>query len=473
MVMKNTIIIENPQVKTKLINFIKTCDTLLSKQKEIDRTQQAVSAFKVLLRFLKNDSDLCDVYSKFDMSKSITEAYELAQTIVANDFSIVVDDISDEVQDDPQHKYKIGDIVAFGKKIVRESEQPLTWKVLRENEDKVLLFAEKSHLWEPFDSNGGSDWQASSLRKLLNDEWYNETFSDAEKASIVLYDNDDLIFVPTLDELMELIPDSTARCDSKAAWWTSSPTEAEGMLESIQRNGEVQTEGVLATKKQGVRPAFWIVNSMEVHGKEDDREEVSVTTLPERKVIIVDNGDDYYIAYATPQDSIRSGFLKSFSAGSVHFKSLDEAYEAVEVIKNISVGKYETTVSHIVLNDLLNQEYEAANQKYIITDQDGYPIVHIDSKGKKAFPIRDEDVACRLIDKLQYEVVIKQMMEHERTLIDDNFDYYNIGALMGYTVALDCDVTHVRYEIFKAYEVIDSFNEFPDLKDTHLDDEKY
>jgi hypothetical protein len=69
--MENIICIENAQIKTKIKNFIKTCDSLLSMQKELDRTLQAVNAFKVLLRFLKNDSTLIEVYNRFDASGAL------------------------------------------------------------------------------------------------------------------------------------------------------------------------------------------------------------------------------------------------------------------------------------------------------------------------------------------------------------------------------------------------------------------
>lgn len=472
--MENIICIENAQIKTKINNFIKTCDSLLSMQKELDRTLQAVNAFKVLLRFLKNDSTLIEVYNRFDASGSITAAYTLAKEIADNDYSITIacPDPEPEPTKALNFKYKIGDIIPLGKKVVRQVEQPLTWKVISTSDGKALLFAEKSYLWEPFDTNGNSNWVESSIRNKLNSEWINEVFSEAEREIIIANNVQDLIFVPALDLLIELIPNVQDRCDSKAAWWTSSPTDTAETLVSIQRNGEVQSDGTPATKKQGVRPVFWIVNPVEeVIEEAEPIPEPEV--LPVRKVIIVEDGDDFYIAYATPQDRIDSLFLKRFSSESAHFESIEATEAAVDVFKSVNSGKYEIEVSRVSLIDLINKEYEIANQKCIITDNEGYPVVYIDSKGKKTFPLREEDFALRLIDKIKYEAIINELIAKEKAKLDEQFDYYYIGTSTGYEVALDCDAPHTRYEIFKARGVIESFDEYPDLKDTHVDDEKY
>ena len=472
--MENIICIENAQIKTKIKNFIKTCDSLLSMQKELDRTLQAVNAFKVLLRFLKNDSALIEVYNRFDASGSITAAYTLAKEIADNDYSITVacPDPEPEPTKVLTFKYKIGDIISLGKKVVRQVEQPLTWKVINTAEGKALLFAEKSYLWEPFDTNGNSSWEESSVRNKLNSEWINEVFSEAERDTIIPNDTQDLIFVPSLDLIIEFIPNAQDRCDSKASWWTTSQADTDETLVSIQRNGEVQSDGTPATKKQGVRPVFWIVNPVE-EVIEEAEPIPEPESLPVRKVIIVEDGDDFYIAYGTPQDRIDSLFLKRFSADSAHFDSIEATEEAVDVFKSVNSGKYEIEVSRVSLIDLINKEYEIANQKCIITDNEGYPVVYIDSKGKKTFPLREEDFALRLIDKIKYEAIIKLLIEKEKAKLEEQFDYYYIGTSTGYEVALDCDAPHTRYEIFKARGVIESFDEYPDLKDTHVDDEKY
>ncbi len=474
--MKKTISIENLQVKTKLNNFIKTCETLLSRQKDPDQTLQAKNAFKVLLRFLKNDSALNDIYLQFDAMESITKAYALAQKIAAQDFTVSIEDKSAETQSVPEKHYQIGDVVEFGKKTVRETEQALTWKVISVKDDKILLFAEKSYLWEPFDVDGSSDWQASSLRKKLNTDWFNETFSDAEKACITTQGNADPIFIPSLENLLALIPEHADRCDSKAAWWTSSPKETDGILESFQRDGEVQPEGTLATKKQGVRPAFWIASAVvetALPQDTDQQEEEAPRTLPCMKVLCVEDGEDYYIAFATPQDEISSLFLRKASSESAHFQTSEELQKAVETFRSINERKYQIEIVSIDMTEFMNQEYEAAHKKHIIEDQEGYPVICIDAKGKKTFPMREEDVAYRLVDKMKYQPVMEQLIAKETDWLSDELDYYHIGKAHGYEVALDCDAPHVRYEIFKARDVIESYHQIPELEELHAEDEKY
>lgn len=477
--MENTIRIENPQVKTKINHFVKTCASSIAAEKDLNLTQQVRTAFKVLLNFIKKDSDLTTVYDAFNSVVSISAGYDLAKEIIANDFCFIANSDFEGASDKTVgYKYRVGDSVNLGSKIVRAQEQQLSWKVIAEEDGKILLFAEKSYLWEPFDANGCTLWNTSSLRKKLNSEWFLETFSSEEQEQFVpLCSEDDsagdYLFLLTWEEIEKYVPIIEYRKDSKAAWWTASQNEFENTIRSVQRNGEPQEEGTEATKKQGVRPACWIVNPIEDSSVELEPElEVVEERLP-IKIIIVEDGGHYYIAHAKHSDKINSSFLRKFYSESTIYDALEVAQQAAADIQGIYAEKYEVSIETIVLSDLMNKEFEAANQRYVVTGADGIPIVYIDQLGHKIFPVREEDIDCRLIDKVKYSAMIQQLIDEQKESINNNFDYFTIGKLTGYEVALDCDIPHIRFEIFKANSLIDGFDEFPEVRDIYTEDEKY
>ncbi|MDY4144796.1 MAG: DUF6273 domain-containing protein [Bacilli bacterium] len=63
--------------------------------------------------------------------------------------------------------------------------EPIKWKVLDSTDDKVLLFSEVVLNAHAFDENNSNDYEASSIRKWLNNDFYNKAFNDREKDLIL------------------------------------------------------------------------------------------------------------------------------------------------------------------------------------------------------------------------------------------------------------------------------------------------
>ncbi len=62
----------------------------------------------------------------------------------------------------------------------------ISWKVLDVKDDKMLLISEKILEWKYFDDESEDvTWHNSSLRKWLNNEFYNEAFSEDEQKRIL------------------------------------------------------------------------------------------------------------------------------------------------------------------------------------------------------------------------------------------------------------------------------------------------
>ena len=66
--------------------------------------------------------------------------------------------------------------------------EAIEWRVLDKKEDEVLLLSEYGLDAQPFDTSDESRvlWKDSTIRKWLNDDFYNSAFSEDEKKNIVL-----------------------------------------------------------------------------------------------------------------------------------------------------------------------------------------------------------------------------------------------------------------------------------------------
>ena len=82
------------------------------------------------------------------------------------------------------------DTVTFGTypqdDVTGNSKEPIEWIVLDKVGDKALLMSKKVLDKKPFcNTNRHSNWEESDLRSWLNNDFYNQAFSDKEKESIL------------------------------------------------------------------------------------------------------------------------------------------------------------------------------------------------------------------------------------------------------------------------------------------------
>ena len=81
------------------------------------------------------------------------------------------------------------DVFSNGEKIIKNKEyyfkvEPIKWKVLEKDNDKLFLFSElllDTHIFD----NKSNDYGLSSIRKWLNNDFYNKAFADNEKSLII------------------------------------------------------------------------------------------------------------------------------------------------------------------------------------------------------------------------------------------------------------------------------------------------
>jgi len=192
--------------------------------------------------------------------------------------------------------YSVGDIIYLGE---------LQWRVLDVQDGKVLVISEMvllRRMWHYEQRN--LTWGMSEIRQYLNGPFFDETFSDEEKARIIKTnlvntanpwygsagpgeDTIDRVFLLNLDEVIEYFGDSgqirasprvdivlTDEYNSERAardietglaswWWLRTPGYHVNPLlhasaVAVNGAGEIIIYGIYVISEGGVRPALWL-----------------------------------------------------------------------------------------------------------------------------------------------------------------------------------------------------------------------
>ena len=187
----------------------------------------------------------------------------------------------------------------------KNGTETIEWIVLKRDRDKALLISKYALDCLPFqnvrgDGKSASTWANSYLRKWLNNEFYNTSFSAQEKKEILLTDikgeeyrdwhsekhmdedTQDRVFLLSLSETQDLF-DSPQSCMCKPTkyaisknvyvydsgtciWWLRTPGRNTYYMTYVDSTGYTDSTGAVAysTFKEGepshigVRPALWI-----------------------------------------------------------------------------------------------------------------------------------------------------------------------------------------------------------------------
>ncbi|MBQ7220528.1 MAG: hypothetical protein IJS28_06065 [Synergistaceae bacterium] len=159
--------------------------------------------------------------------------------------------------------------VQFGK-YYRDSEElsPITWLVLYEDSDSLLLITKYCIDSIPYNETRATvTWEACTLRQWLNGEFLHTAFTSQEQEAISRS-----VFLLSLDDAVKYMPnDSDRRCsptsyaisrgaytngEGLCAWWTSSPGRTPTQAAYFSSYGTIGNrphyvdEGII-----GVRPA--------------------------------------------------------------------------------------------------------------------------------------------------------------------------------------------------------------------------
>nr|MCR5685462.1 DUF6273 domain-containing protein [Lachnospiraceae bacterium] len=210
-------------------------------------------------------------------------------------------DISERTSSSDQYRNaKAGEYVAFGA-IEQDSEtddgiEPIEWQVLSNDGSELVLISK--HLLscrEYHDSESDVTWENCSLRKWLNNDFYNTAFNDSEKKLIKTTtlknpsnpqygtpggkDTSDKVYLLSLNELLDSIYGYSSDYDQKNLAGRSAPTW-EAIHEGADRDKHNETA-------EGQEAGYWWLRTPGEHGYE------VVTVNPNGKI----NIDGYYTYY--------------------------------------------------------------------------------------------------------------------------------------------------------------------------------
>lgn len=192
--------------------------------------------------------------------------------------------------------FMVGQIVEFGHYSLNKtySREPISFIVLDETQDKVLLLSEKGIDAMPYHSkNEAVTWEHSSVRRWLNKEFLESAFSTDELESILLshvdtpdndeygtdggFSTDDFVFLLSQDEADKyfMSADERAALMSKVTkdkvfanengngdWWLRSPGGKPNRASYVREFGKIHEGGcMVADEAISVRPAVWVKKS--------------------------------------------------------------------------------------------------------------------------------------------------------------------------------------------------------------------
>lgn len=270
-------------------------DDIIAKNK-YDRAMEYINnkdydnAYALLKELGDNDTI---AKSKYDRAvelidqKDIEGAYLLLENLDYKDSKEKLSSITQQYKKIKRSKAKVGDTVTFG---TYEKEE-VEWQVLAKEDNRVLVITKNIIECKQYNTEYTDvTWESCTLRKWLNNDFYNKAFSDEEKASIQTTnvvnknnakygtkggnDTQDKVFLLSIDEANQYFTsDSERQCQGtnnaksnelyvadygNSRWWLRSPGLDQDYAACIYSDGDVLERGNRVGYGDGVRPAMWI-----------------------------------------------------------------------------------------------------------------------------------------------------------------------------------------------------------------------
>ena len=193
---------------------------------------------------------------------------------------------------------QIGQKVFFGsfyqyQKVDNKGEEhnqmePILWRIIAKEDQKLILLAEKGLIVKPFDSKDRTtDWPNSEIRAWLNIEFFNTAFSTEEIAVLTDHSSEgvlDKIFLLNVSELDKYLPNyehrkcvltqyaqvtsHSSKNFNSCNWWLREPANPNASYRStkfkvIKYDGRLNEDGYyLAFEYNAVRPAICVSLNM-------------------------------------------------------------------------------------------------------------------------------------------------------------------------------------------------------------------
>jgi len=230
-----------------------------------EKKNEAIYGWAEELSINKKYPEALEQYKKIenqkDCSSKIQEvSYEWGEELLKNkdytkaaELFLTLGDYKD-AKDKVIHIYNLfgeKDVIYFGK----YKNEPIAWQILDTKEHKVLLITkEPIEQMEYNKEYKAIDWENSSLRKWLNEDFY-QGFDEKEKARLLKNtDQTDNVFLLSNENI------KSYRKLKKASktWWIDSKGDEKTKAMYVEENGAINESGDNVTKLHGVRPSIWL-----------------------------------------------------------------------------------------------------------------------------------------------------------------------------------------------------------------------
>ena len=169
---------------------------------------------------------------------------------------------------------KTGDIVSFGH-VLNDKNTKIVWQVLDVQGSRKLLIAKHFVSKLPYNSERKNvTWETSTIRKWLNEEFFENAFSDFEKGIIVETivkvepitkyktspdrETKDRVFLLSIKEVETYFKSDLDRSCAGEWWWLRTPSRDCMRVADICGDGSIDTSGSSLISKSGIRPAIWV-----------------------------------------------------------------------------------------------------------------------------------------------------------------------------------------------------------------------
>lgn len=183
--------------------------------------------------------------------------------------------LGEQLKSNPRLFSEKSDIIRFG-----HYEASNEWKVILKDDTRLLAISRYAIAVQPYHcEEGNTSWEMSSLRRWLNNEFYEAAFDSGEQHRLLFCkvdnvgntifdtkggrDTTDKVFLLSEEEVKLWMKKDDERQavlpDNKPIWWwLRSPGESTDMAAYVDEKGAVLDYGDSTQSIGGVRPAVWI-----------------------------------------------------------------------------------------------------------------------------------------------------------------------------------------------------------------------
>ncbi|MDD6094768.1 MAG: DUF6273 domain-containing protein [Clostridia bacterium] len=224
---------------------------------ETEKYDEATAAFTKIEGYRDSEEKIEEIKTilldkKYDEAEKLFNAGKYPEAI--NIYTTLGDHKDSKLRiEQINNRLSDGDIIYFG----TYNSEPIAWKILKTESNKMLLITENSIAQKPFtDDIKNVTWETSSLRTWLNEEFITSFSTDQQNQilSTNTGNTNDKVFLLSVDEIEELA--KTVSFSTEEEWWTRS--SAENSIKYMTAKDWAISEGDQVIRDKGVRPAVWI-----------------------------------------------------------------------------------------------------------------------------------------------------------------------------------------------------------------------